>query len=162
MINNIAPKNIDESAIVKERLREARDARKSLTNQEIADRAGLTLATVNNYFSNRTQSSSAQTVGRLCRALGVSMDDVFRIVPTETPVEKTESEKTIMQLQASCREKDTIIALKGEEVQHYSAEIARWKPIVRGLVVICILLAVMLVGYLIFDITNPNFGLFRG
>ena len=162
MITNIAPKNIDESDVLKERLREARDSRKSLTNQEIADRAGLTLATVNNFFSNRTKSSSAYTVGRLCRALGVSMDDVFGIVPTEAPAGKTESEKAIMQLQASCREKDTIIALKDEEVQHYAAEIGRWKPIVRGLVLICILLTVMLMGYLIFDITNPNFGLFRG
>ncbi len=153
---------IDEGAVLKERLREARDLRKSLTNQEIADRAGLSLATVNNYFANRTKSSSAFTVGRLCRALHVSMDDVFKIVPSETPEQKTENERIIHELQSQCSDKDAIIEAKDKEIKHYAEEIARWRPIVRGTIIICILLAIMLIGYLIFDIVNPSFGLFRG
>ncbi len=146
---------IDEGLVLKDRLREARDASRSLTNQEIADRSGLTIATVNNYFSNRSKASTALTVGRLCKVLHVSMDDVFGIVPEDGVATRTAHELRIAELEAEAAHREEIIALKDDELK-------RRRNTIIGLFAISILLLLLLLCYIIFDFLNPAFGLFRG
>ena len=48
----------NESLVLKDELREKRD-RLGLSNQAVADLAGLSVYTVTNYFSNRSKATSA-------------------------------------------------------------------------------------------------------
>lgn len=60
--------------------REAKDAQ-HLTNQIIADRAGLALNTVSQYLRGESKSASVYTVGPICHALGIDMNAYFGISP---------------------------------------------------------------------------------
>lgn len=85
--------------MLKEVLKAKRDS-SSISNQEIADRSGLSVHTVANYFATRSKASSAFTVGKICMALCVSFDKAFGIVPDETPEELAK----IASLESRCRE----------------------------------------------------------
>ena len=67
---------------------------KHMTNQEISDLSGLSMNTVNNYFSSRSKAPSIYTVGPLCAALGVSLDRYFGIIEDNTKL-KSENQKII-------------------------------------------------------------------
>lgn len=152
----------DEGMRLKERLREARDANKLLTNQEIADRAGLSVSTVNNYFSNRSKASPAATVGRLCMVLGVSMDAVFGI-QSETQAEADPAvDARIAELESAVAHQADMAALKDKAIAHYAVELERRQRLIWALLALCIILAVMFLGYLCMDALNPHFGIFRG
>lgn len=60
--------------------REAKDAQ-HLTNQIIADRAGLALNTVSQCLRGESKSASVYTVGPICHALGIDMNAYFGISP---------------------------------------------------------------------------------
>ena len=60
--------------------REAKEA-SHLTNQAIADRAGLALNTVSQYLRGESKSASVYTVGPICYALGIDMNAYFGISP---------------------------------------------------------------------------------
>ena len=60
--------------------REAKDAQ-HLTNQIIADRAGLALNTVSQYLRGESKSASVYTVGPICYALGIDLNAYFGISP---------------------------------------------------------------------------------
>ena len=63
---------------IKDALKAQREE-KHMTNQEISDLSGLSMNTVNNYFSSRSKAPSIQTVGPVWAALGVSLDRYFGI-----------------------------------------------------------------------------------
>lgn len=159
----------DEGLILKERLRAARDTSRLLTNQEIADRAGLSLSTVNNYFSNRSKASPAATVGRLCMVLHVSMDEVFGIVPDGAAAPGSEHLEQIAGMEKQCEDlrkeaahREEIIAMKDETIKNYQLELQKRRPIIWALLVLCILLVVLFAAYILyFDVANPNYGLFQ-
>lgn len=60
-----------------------------LTHQDIADKAGLPLQTVKNFFSRSSKSPSVYTVAAICKVLGISLDEVFGISEHLTPAEET-------------------------------------------------------------------------
>lgn len=78
---------------IKEALKEQRDEMK-MTNQDIADKSGLSLNTVTNYFSSRSKAPSIYTVGPLCAALGVSLDRYFGIIDDNSKL-KSENQQII-------------------------------------------------------------------
>lgn len=78
---------------IKEALKEQRDEKK-MTNQDIADKSGLSLNTVTNYFSSRSKAPSIYTVGPLCAALGVSLDRYFGIIEDNSKL-KSENQQII-------------------------------------------------------------------
>lgn len=78
---------------IKEALKEQRDEMK-MTNQDIADKSGLSLNTVTNYFSSRSKAPSIYTVGPLCAALGVSLDRHFGIIDDNSKL-KSENQQII-------------------------------------------------------------------
>lgn len=78
---------------IKEALKEQRDEMK-MTNQDIADKSGLSLNTVTNYFSARSKAPSIYTVGPLCAALGVSLDRYFGIIDDNSKL-KSENHQII-------------------------------------------------------------------
>ena len=60
-----------------------------LTYQEISDASGVPLSTVQNFFSKFSKSPSIYTVAPICKALGISIDEVFGISEHLTPTEET-------------------------------------------------------------------------
>lgn len=60
-----------------------------LTYQEISDASGVPLSTVQNFFSKFSKSPSVYTVAPICKALGISIDEVFGISEHLTPTEET-------------------------------------------------------------------------
>ena len=58
-----------EGTIIRDILRAKRAAMPELTNQDIANMAGLSVNTVNHCLSDRSKSSSAFTIGWLCNCL---------------------------------------------------------------------------------------------
>jgi transcriptional regulator with XRE-family HTH domain len=59
-------------------LKEARQRRK-LTQEELAEKAGVEQATISAIETGRVQSPSWDTVSRLSKALRVKPDDVFPV-----------------------------------------------------------------------------------
>ena len=60
-----------------------------LTYQEISDASGVPLSTVQNFFSKFSKSPSIYTVAPICKAMGISLDEVFGISEHLTPAEET-------------------------------------------------------------------------
>lgn len=87
------PEESDHVLQIKEALKEQRDEKK-MTNQDIADKSGLSLNTVTNYFSSRSKAPSIYTVGPLCAALGVSLDRYFGIIDDNSKL-KSENQQII-------------------------------------------------------------------
>ena len=78
---------------IKDALKAQREE-KHMTNQEISDLSGLSMNTVNNYFSSRSKAPSIYTVGPLCAALGVSLDRYFGIIEDNSKL-KSENQQII-------------------------------------------------------------------
>ena len=60
-----------------------------LTYHDISDASGVPLSTVQNFFSKFSKSPSIYTVAPICKALGISLDEVFGISEHLTPTEET-------------------------------------------------------------------------
>lgn len=60
-----------------------------LTYQDISDASGVPLSTVQNFFSKLSKAPSIYTVAPICKALGISLDEVFGISEHLTPTEET-------------------------------------------------------------------------
>lgn len=73
---------------IQKRCQEQKDLLR-LTHQDIADKAGLPLQTVKNFFARASKSPSVYTVAAICKVLGISLDEVFGISEHLTPTEET-------------------------------------------------------------------------
>lgn len=132
--------------LIRDICREKRDEKK-LTAQQLADETGIPLSTVNNYFASTSKAPSVYTVGPICKALGVSMDDYFGIV-REVP-DVTE------QAQAELRHRDEIIEIQQREI----TELRKANHTGRVAVYLAAILAVIVAIYFFhFDVPNPDWG----
>lgn len=144
----------DEALALKDALKAKRDTN-NISNQEIADRSGLSIHTVTNYFSSRSKASSAFTVGKICMALHISFDRAFGIVPDDTPQELNENLSRISDLEQKNRELQ-------KELDHKSEITSMQKSAIKKLQwVIIVLAAVALIYFIRFDVLNPNYGIIQ-
>lgn len=60
-----------------------------MTAQDIADKSGVPLSTVNNFFANASKAPSINTAGPICAVLGISLDEFFGIGDHYTATEET-------------------------------------------------------------------------
>ena len=123
--------------------RDAKDAA-HVTNQHIADETGLALNTVSQYLRGDTKHPSVYTVGPICRACGVDLNDYFKIkIPSENNPEDC----------SACQE-----LAHAEQMQRiYERGLRVRSAIIMGL---CVILVLALVA-LIIDPCNPNVGWVR-
>lgn len=125
------------------------------TNRELAECSGVPLSTTAKFFSGALSNPGVFSVAALCIALGLSLDilmgikaethgDVERIKELERLLERTEHD------------------LKQSEILNgYLADgIKERRPLIYGLTTLCSVLAISLMGYLMMDIGNMNFGFF--
>lgn len=115
------------------------------TNQDIADESGLSVNAVGQFLRGETKSPSVDTVGPICAALGVSMDEHFGV---EAPTEDNMSEVERLQLRLESAERVNKI---------YEKEIRR-KNILVWILAFIVLAALLA---LLVDLCNPNVGWIR-
>lgn len=118
------------------------------TAQTIADESGISISTVNNYFSSASKQPSVYTVGPICKSLGVSLDRYFEIVPKGDDL--TEREEALLTQQV-CHEQD-MNKLLNEAIKHKN----------RVIFALLLILALALVYGITLDMLNPSMGLFKG
>ena len=160
---------LQEGIMIRDLLRAKRAAMPELTNQDIANMAGLTVNTVNHCLSERSKSSSAFTIGRLCKALHVSFDQAFGIIPDDNEKDKVLLQEQIEKLEEKCSRQERELLHK-EELEKRSREILNEtarslkanKCFSRFLIGLCVAVIVLFVAYLLyFDLPNPGFGIIR-
>lgn len=58
-----------------------------LTTQQIADRSGVPASTISRILSGQTDSPNVHNLAAICRAVGVSLDELFGIIPPKVELE---------------------------------------------------------------------------
>ena len=146
---------------LKELCREARD-RQDITIQDLADETGISVSTLGNFFASKSKAPSVYNAGAICAALGVSLDRYFGIT------EKLSLEEQMLQMQHDRQNELEIAHLKGSMEQmsaaiDYQRKKARdTKFAIYGLMFLCAIFMVVIVGYIFFDYRVPNAGLIQG
>ena len=119
-------------------------AKKSLTNQELADLSGVPVGTVNRILSNQTDNPSFQTVCDIVVALDGSLDELAGIKPEQADADETPSGRTHLEMSLMYKQ---IISSKD-----------RW--LCRAFICVCVLVAFILCLF-VFDVLNPHVGFFH-
>lgn len=118
-----------------------------ITNQELCELTGLSDSAINNYLRGSTKQPSVYTVGPICQALGVSLDDYFGIDTQKPNTEPDELRSELKRELAHAKQMQRIYA-RGVRVR-------------TGIIfVLCAVLTLALVA-LIIDLCNPNVGWVR-
>ena len=120
-------------------LRERKE-RSGLSNKELAERSGLSLATVNRIMSGQTDVPNYQTVCDLVMAMGGSLDELAGIKKDSVVQHETQADGYM----AVIKEKNRIIAEKD-----------RW---IKRLFFISLALMIAFMGFLIYDYLHPMVG----
>ena len=131
---------------IQKRCQEQKDLLR-LTHQDIADKAGLPLQTVKNFFSRASKSPSVYTVA----ALGISLDESFGISEHLTPTEET--------LQARNDELERHVDAKADTI-----EIMRRGVRIRNVVIaiMFVIIAMLAVWCVYIDFHCIDYGFWRG
>jgi transcriptional regulator with XRE-family HTH domain len=134
-----------------------------LSAQDVADRCGLSVNTVHNIVSGKTQNPNIDTCAMIARGLGISLDFIAglefaqKIVDDPTPTEQMPpiAQPPIVPTAAPglCPHHDALVSL-------YERTIASKDRWILCLFVIVILLSLFIVGVLLFDLTHPGWGYF--
>lgn len=122
-----------------------------LTYQDISDASGVPLSTVQNFFSKFSKAPSIYTVAPICKAMGISLDEVFGISEHLTPTEET--------LQARNDELERHVDAKADTI-----EIMRRGVRIRNGVILILFIAVMLLAAwcVYIDLHCTDYGFWRG
>lgn len=172
---------------IKDMCKAARN-RLGYTNQDIcnkiSERFGIedfSVNTVNNFFSERSKATTIYTTGYICAVLGISIDAVFGIENklstaeevefvkqlAELKVESRFNEQKIENLEKTVAEKDERLEQAHTALEYYRKEseanrrkVQPW-VFTMTLILLALLIAFICVYLFVFDIGNPDFGLFR-
>lgn len=160
-------------------------SRQGKTNQDIADSTGVPIHTTNRFFSGALANPSVFHVMAICMDLGVSLDGLFGFAPDSTQ-KIAENAAEIAELNAEIANLNTEIAHKDELLRKTEAEVSILKdqsrvmdrglrererhirdtsriikPLIYGLVGLCIMLASVMLVYIVLDARDPTRGLIR-
>lgn len=133
-----------------EALRKARDS-SSLTLAELARISGVPYNSICSVNSGATKQPLLYYSAATCKALGLSLDELFGITNTEGSVTQLKRINAL-EVKAACLEKD---------VEHHKRMNAVYRPLIFCLVGVCAILLCAIIGYVMFDIQLKNIGLFK-
>lgn len=125
--------------MISTQLKELKDQRK-LTNQQLADLAGIPVGTINRILAGQTDNPSFQTVCDIVMALDGSLDELVGI--------KNKSGQRAA-------------PLNNEIIELYEKIIAGKEKWLHRLFLCCCVLTLFVLGVLIYDLTHPMVGFFR-
>ena len=171
---------------IKDMCKAARN-RLGYTNQDICtkiyERFGIedfSVNTVNNFFSERSKATTIYTTGYICAVLGISIDTVFGIENEISSDEEREFVKQLAELKVQNRlyeekfeyleksiaEKDERLNQAHIAIEHYRKESdanrKKVQPWVYFATLAMLVLALLFIAVYIciFDVGNPNYGIF--
>ena len=122
-----------------------------LTYHDISDASGVPLSTVQNFFSKMSKAPSIYTVAPICKALGISLDEIFGITEHLTPTEET--------LQARNDELERHVDAKADMIEI----MRRGVRIRNGVVLILFIMVVLLAAWSLYiDMHCVDYGFWRG
>lgn len=133
----------------------ARKKRLALSNLELADITNVPKGTIDRLFASDTidfRFSTIQPV--ICALSGCEPEELDCEAQPSAPSPDAE-----LMLQAHDLEKDLQHA--NRMIDRFETSIRSWKQAVYGLMMLCAVLVVSLMGYLYMDLTNTNVGLVR-
>ena len=129
-----------------------------MTSQDIAEKSGVPLSTVNNFFANASKAPSITTAGPICKVLGVSIDEYFEITDKLTMSEEVLSARN-----------DTLRAHKKELEKHLVDNGKTMKIMMDGvhtrnriIAVLLVLLCLVALYALYLDFHCVQIGFWRG
>lgn len=133
-------------------LRQRKDAM-HVTYQDIADATGIHFDFIRKYFNGQQKNPSIYNVMAICIYLDVSLDAHFHNPTTCSPEAQNNAEQTaeIRVLNERLTSYEKIMELKKDGLKKRTITI-------YGLIILCALLSLALIGYLSYDISSPAIG----
>ena len=155
--------------------------RSGMTNQQVADKSGVPIGTVNRVMADQVQNPNFETISAIVMALGGSIDEVVGHTPTIVPLgnaaeaeQSSQPEQVVPQEQLQQKESPAdyvqsdlvrgyemlleerlkVIAAKNQIIEEKN----QW---IKRLFILCCILVAIIIGVLIFDMANPNLGYFQ-
>ena len=170
----------EESSMIAGKIKEMK-LRSGMTNQQVADKSGVPIGTVNRVMADQVQNPNFETISAIVMALGGSIDEVVGHTPTvAAPVETAEPEKSSQPSQAVAQERPQ---QKESTPDHVSSDLVRGYEMllkerlkviaaknqlleeknqwIKRLFILCCILGAMIIEVLLFDVVNPNLGFFQ-
>lgn len=117
-----------------------------LTNQQIADKAGLSAATVQRYIAGNAKDAPVESARKIIEAMGGDADEVLGLL---SPPKDHSAEIALYE-----RMLDSMSKSHSDQVKEYR----KW---VRTLAILVGVLVLFIMCLLLIDILNPNVGWFR-
>lgn len=136
-----------------DKLKAIRDE-KHLTNVEIAKLSDTPLPTITRVFNGQTPNPTFETISRIAVAMGVSLDELVGLKPTDAPHVPSRIEAVLNSYTDILKEKDDRI----RELKEEKATERRDKYRI-ACTLICFVAFVLI--FLAIDILNGHFGYFR-
>ena len=134
--------------------REARD-RRNYTSQDLEDMTGIPVSTINNFFATVSKAPNVYNAGAICKALNVSLDKYFDIMPDVLP------EDQIEQMEHDHKAELVTANLEGR-IEQLSKTEKRMRISLYSITVLAVVLLMTLIGYMVFDYKVPNAGIIQG
>lgn len=126
------------------------------TNQQIADAANVPKTTVDRILRKETQNPSFQPVLDIANAVGY---DFSTPKPSAPETDDTAVKQIIYIYEQRCADLERESRLKTVQSNMLLAEKSRW---IRFLTVLSLTLVAGIIMILLYDVTNPSVGWFRG
>lgn len=129
------------------------------THRDLVETTGIPKYTIAKFFSGRLSSPGVYDVAAICIDLGLSLDELMGIAPPPLPQEDNALE--IAELKGRLAKAEAEVKLLKERCKIYENGIAERKPIIYGLVGLCIFLSLVFVVYLFVDVSDSEHGFIR-
>lgn len=132
-------------------LRQAKD-QAGETNKSVSEKSGVPISSVAKFFSGALTNPSFFMVGSIAEALGVSLDELAGISSTEPD----------LTMQSRLEAAEQALLLTKRYAIRLESGLDERKPVIYGLVGLCIFLALAFGAYVVMDIRDTEHGLIRG
>lgn len=127
---------------------------KGWTNNELAEKSGVSVYTINKLLAGSVVNPGLIQVAELCAALGLSIDVCIglRAEDNQAAAELARAQRSIEALKGGIVDRNKMI----EDTRN------DWKPLVYGLLGLCLLCMLLLMVYIVRDMAAKNQGFIRG
>ena len=127
---------------------------KGWTNNELAERSGVSVYTINKLLAGSVANPGLIQVAELCAALGLSIDVCIglRAEDNQAAAELARAQRSIEALKGGIVDRNKMI----EDTRN------AWKPLVYGLLGLCLLCMLLLMIYIVRDMAAKDQGFIRG
>ena len=129
---------------------------KGLTQKELAEKAGVPLSFITKL--NVNNQDALLNFAAICRVLGISMDELFGIKGSTDVAELTEQ---IHELELENVQQAGDVRRLTEVNVEKDKRLYSHRPMLYALIAMCVIQAMALIGYMIFDASVTTAGLFK-